>query len=205
MEGSLAPATPEEFFNMKHSSARNVIERCFGLLKLRWAILRSPSYYPVKTHSRIIIACCLLHNLIRREMPTNPLEHQLEIHTAINLNEVDASAVQKIVKTEPLGPNWPNRPKIFGASAHRSIIGKENRKIEDSVRHKVLNFLNRNRPNRPNYLLALELFNKTITLNLTHFIFFLPFSLLRCDALRNEDWLLCLSTLQSSQVPPQHL
>ncbi|MFQ6645869.1 hypothetical protein Gotur_019381, partial [Gossypium turneri] len=29
------PSAPEEFFNMKHASARNVIERCFGLLKLR--------------------------------------------------------------------------------------------------------------------------------------------------------------------------
>ncbi|MFQ6663786.1 hypothetical protein Gotur_031166, partial [Gossypium turneri] len=25
------PSTPEEFFNMKHASARNVIERCFGI------------------------------------------------------------------------------------------------------------------------------------------------------------------------------
>ncbi|MFQ6667270.1 hypothetical protein Gotur_033348 [Gossypium turneri] len=29
------PSTSEEFFNMKHASAHNVIERCFGLLKLR--------------------------------------------------------------------------------------------------------------------------------------------------------------------------
>ncbi|GAV81609.1 LOW QUALITY PROTEIN: DDE_4 domain-containing protein, partial [Cephalotus follicularis] len=42
------PNTPKEFFNMKHSSAGNVIERCFGLLKLRWAILRSPSFYSIK-------------------------------------------------------------------------------------------------------------------------------------------------------------
>ncbi|MFQ6624098.1 hypothetical protein Gotur_004007 [Gossypium turneri] len=28
-------STPAEFFNMKHASVRNVIERCFGLLKLR--------------------------------------------------------------------------------------------------------------------------------------------------------------------------
>ncbi|EOY10236.1 Uncharacterized protein TCM_025594 isoform 2 [Theobroma cacao] len=27
------PSSPEEFFNMKHAAARNVIERCFGLLK----------------------------------------------------------------------------------------------------------------------------------------------------------------------------
>ncbi|PPD67774.1 hypothetical protein GOBAR_DD35349 [Gossypium barbadense] len=41
------PSSPQEFFNMKHASTRNVIERCFGLLKLRWGILRSPSFYPV--------------------------------------------------------------------------------------------------------------------------------------------------------------
>ncbi|PPD94131.1 hypothetical protein GOBAR_DD08836 [Gossypium barbadense] len=40
------PSSPQEFFNMKHASARNVIERCFGLLKHRWGILRSPSFYP---------------------------------------------------------------------------------------------------------------------------------------------------------------
>ncbi|PPE02884.1 hypothetical protein GOBAR_DD00091 [Gossypium barbadense] len=41
------PRTSEEFFNMKHASARNVIERFFRLLKLRWGILRSPSFYPI--------------------------------------------------------------------------------------------------------------------------------------------------------------
>ncbi|XP_061341926.1 protein ALP1-like [Gastrolobium bilobum] len=68
------PTTPHEFFNMKHSSARNVIERCFGMLKGRWAIVRSKSFYPVKTQVRIITACCLLHNHIRREMAFDPLE-----------------------------------------------------------------------------------------------------------------------------------
>ncbi|PPD91801.1 hypothetical protein GOBAR_DD11267 [Gossypium barbadense] len=43
---SYQPSSPQEFFNMIHASARNVIERCFGLLKLRWGILRSPSFYP---------------------------------------------------------------------------------------------------------------------------------------------------------------
>ncbi|KAK3198785.1 hypothetical protein Dsin_022200 [Dipteronia sinensis] len=46
-----APINHEEYFNMKHASARNVIERCFGLLKKRWAILQSPSFYPIKTQS----------------------------------------------------------------------------------------------------------------------------------------------------------
>ncbi|KAJ9556527.1 hypothetical protein OSB04_011141 [Centaurea solstitialis] len=36
------PTNKEEYFNMKHSQARNVIERCFGILKKRSAVLRSP-------------------------------------------------------------------------------------------------------------------------------------------------------------------
>ncbi|XP_061343787.1 uncharacterized protein LOC133289801 [Gastrolobium bilobum] len=75
------PRTPQEFFNMKHSSARNVIERCFGMLKGRWAIVRSKSFYPVKTQCRITTACCLLHNHIRREITMDPLEAaEVNIH-----------------------------------------------------------------------------------------------------------------------------
>nr|XP_043616035.1 protein ALP1-like [Erigeron canadensis] len=43
------PKTPQEYFNMKHSKARNVIERCFGLLKGRWKILASPSFFSIQT------------------------------------------------------------------------------------------------------------------------------------------------------------
>ena len=53
---------------MKHSSARNVIERAFGVLKGRWAILRGKSYYPLQVQCRTILACALLHNLINKEM-----------------------------------------------------------------------------------------------------------------------------------------
>ena len=53
---------------MKHSTARNVIERAFCLLKSRWAILRDKSYYPMQIQCQTILACCLLHNLINREM-----------------------------------------------------------------------------------------------------------------------------------------
>ncbi|XP_008780280.4 protein ALP1-like [Phoenix dactylifera] len=68
------PTTPEELYNMRHSKARNVIERCFGLLKMRWAILRSNTWYPIKTMCRIISVCCLLHNYIRKEMSVDPIE-----------------------------------------------------------------------------------------------------------------------------------
>ncbi|XP_074266140.1 uncharacterized protein LOC141588606 [Silene latifolia] len=69
--GDRQPISAEEYFNMKHSKARNVIERCFGLLKGRWGILRSPSFYSIRTQGRIVQACSLLHNLIRKYMPTD--------------------------------------------------------------------------------------------------------------------------------------
>ena len=59
---------------MKHASARNVIEPCFGDLKMHWTISRNPSFYPIKTQIQIITAWCLLHNLIRREMSIDSVE-----------------------------------------------------------------------------------------------------------------------------------
>ncbi|BFG20828.1 hypothetical protein CerSpe_071020 [Prunus speciosa] len=62
---------------MKHAAARNVIERCFRLLKMRWGILRNPTFFPIETHCEIIATCCLLDNLIRGEMDVDPLESEL--------------------------------------------------------------------------------------------------------------------------------
>lgn len=76
-EGTFVPQNKEEFFNMKHSRARNVIERSFGLLKGRWGILRSASFYPIKVQNRIILACCLIHNFIRDAMTIDPLENEI--------------------------------------------------------------------------------------------------------------------------------
>jgi hypothetical protein len=40
------PSNTKELFNLRHAKARNLIERItFGLLKMRWAILRSNSYF----------------------------------------------------------------------------------------------------------------------------------------------------------------
>ena len=77
---------------MKHSSARNVIERCFGLLKQRWAILRSPSFYPVAIHNNVIIACCLLHNYIIKEMPQGPIDE----HVNAVANEVPGNMIRNV-------------------------------------------------------------------------------------------------------------
>ena len=73
------PKTHEEFFNIKHFVARDVIERCFGVLKLCWAILRSVCFYPVNIQCKLILACCPLHNLLKREMSIDPLEQEFDV------------------------------------------------------------------------------------------------------------------------------
>ncbi|KAK4397555.1 hypothetical protein Sango_1592100 [Sesamum angolense] len=97
--GGGGPQSPQELFNLKHASARNVIERTFGLLKTRWGILRSPSYYPIKAQNRIIMACCLIHNFLRMEMPDDPLE--LEIP---DLSETTMDAGTEFVSTIDTNP-----------------------------------------------------------------------------------------------------
>ncbi|GKD42026.1 ALP1-like protein [Tanacetum coccineum] len=77
------PQSAAKYFNMIHSKARNMIERCFGLLKGRWKILASPSFFPIATQVRIILACCLLHNLIRKYMRVDPQELEQDEKTRI--------------------------------------------------------------------------------------------------------------------------
>ncbi|XP_011093338.1 uncharacterized protein LOC105173334 [Sesamum indicum] len=59
--------TPQDLFNHAHSRLRNVIQHCFGVLKKRFSILQwgMPSYL-LQHQVDLVIACCTLHNFIRR-------------------------------------------------------------------------------------------------------------------------------------------
>ena len=60
-----APIGKKEIFNHAHSSLRNVVERSFGVLKMKWRMLRDVLSYPMEKQTRIIVACMALHNFIR--------------------------------------------------------------------------------------------------------------------------------------------
>ncbi|KAK9285990.1 hypothetical protein L1049_025193 [Liquidambar formosana] len=72
-----APVNAKELFNYRHSSLRNIIERSFGLIKKRWAILRTEPFFDIKVQVKIVIACCTLHNFILNVDPDDLLEHEL--------------------------------------------------------------------------------------------------------------------------------
>ncbi|XP_042012045.1 uncharacterized protein LOC121760450 [Salvia splendens] len=99
--GNAAPQNPKELSNMRHTKARNIIERAFAVLKMRWGILRCASYYPIKTQIRLTMACFLLHNFIRREMSVDPIEAQIESNVEYTTNIHDVDGADFVDHVEP--------------------------------------------------------------------------------------------------------
>ena len=85
------PTYYKELFNLQYSFARNTIEWAFRLLKKRWAILCTTSFYEGKTETRIINACCILHYFIRDEMNEDKLLRAMDLEledVLLNENEI---------------------------------------------------------------------------------------------------------------------
>ena len=59
------PRTAKELFNRRHSSARSIIERTFGVVKARFRILTAMRPYSYKKQCNMVQACFVLHNFIR--------------------------------------------------------------------------------------------------------------------------------------------
>ncbi|MFQ6642881.1 hypothetical protein Gotur_017416 [Gossypium turneri] len=56
----------------------------------------SPSFYPVKVHNRIIIACYLLHNFIQTYMSLDSIEAELGEGLASNVIDDNESNIVNI-------------------------------------------------------------------------------------------------------------
>ena len=60
------PRNAKELFDLKHSSLRTVVERCFGVLKKRFPILVVMPSFHFPYQCELVSCCVLIHNFIRR-------------------------------------------------------------------------------------------------------------------------------------------
>lgn len=65
-QADLRPTDEKELFNLRHSSLRNVVERVFGVLKMRFHILEKRPKYSIQTQIQLVYALVALHNFIGR-------------------------------------------------------------------------------------------------------------------------------------------
>ncbi|RWR90744.1 putative nuclease HARBI1 [Cinnamomum micranthum f. kanehirae] len=86
-----APQTPQELFNLRHSKARNVVERTFAVLKQRFPILKTTLRYPLNTQAKIVVACCVMYNYIKQWNYNDELEEgsvlEMDVDENINVEE----------------------------------------------------------------------------------------------------------------------
>ncbi|KAF8576355.1 hypothetical protein K439DRAFT_1622924 [Ramaria rubella] len=73
------PRNPQELFNLRHTSARNIVERIFGVLKWCFRVLVHPLEYSLAVQARMPAALAAVHNYIRSHDPLE-LEDFEDVH-----------------------------------------------------------------------------------------------------------------------------
>jgi hypothetical protein len=61
------PSGKLETFNYRHSLLRSIVERAFRIMKRRFRILDRMNPYSTDFQLLIIVACCCIHNFIRKD------------------------------------------------------------------------------------------------------------------------------------------
>jgi hypothetical protein len=116
-------ANPQELFNLCHASARNIIERIFGILKNQFAILQhNPSLRPgIQAH--LPAAFAAIHNVICEYDADEILLclGELEVPEDINIDELDLEAVEH---KEELAMGPPNAAEKRRADERRDSIAE---------------------------------------------------------------------------------
>ncbi|KAK3924087.1 Putative nuclease [Frankliniella fusca] len=92
------PGTPGSSYNKLHAKARNLVERCIGVLKCRWRCLLVPIHYHPAKAGRILNACAVLHNLLLENNMPLPVDYEIFIDPVEDpdANPVDPNELQML-------------------------------------------------------------------------------------------------------------
>ncbi|OAY85027.1 hypothetical protein ACMD2_19178, partial [Ananas comosus] len=58
---------PKDLYNHRHAQLKNMVEKTFGILKKWFKILNHATPFPYKVQCMVAMACCVVHNFIRRQ------------------------------------------------------------------------------------------------------------------------------------------
>ncbi|KAL2533425.1 DDE Tnp4 domain-containing protein [Abeliophyllum distichum] len=93
-------------FNFKHSSCRNVIERAFGILKIRWKVVNRMSSYSFPAQTADVVATMKIYNFLRR---LGQIDQGFNlVKTNCNHEEIDMPDEQDQIEEEMNGPQNQN-------------------------------------------------------------------------------------------------
>ena len=111
------PHGKEELFNHAHSSLRNVIERCFGVLKKRFPILQQMPSFDFTKQMFIVVACMTCHNYIRLHGIRDVLfaryaNEDVELEEEDNVNQI---AFEEDIDLSDTNPMYRKRERIASA------------------------------------------------------------------------------------------
>ena len=82
-------STSERIFNYRLSTARRMVENAFGILVSRFRILRDGMQLQPDTVSHVVLACCVLHNFLRRKVNSAARSHSVGPQTSEATQTVD--------------------------------------------------------------------------------------------------------------------
>lgn len=101
-----SPATREELFNLRHASARNIVERIFGVVKRRWRILTSAPEYDLGIQAQIVPGLAAIHNFILKHDPFDLMEYDTAVDREpgvsredLDLGELSTGPADDVEKT----------------------------------------------------------------------------------------------------------
>lgn len=126
------PLNYKELFNLRHAKLRNAIERAFGVLKKRFAIISNATEptYGIKAQKMIIYACIILHNFLMHTDPDEDL-----------IREVDTDLEQNGSNDNNRGPSNNDVEAARGEVIRESIATQMWADYQNNLEHNIQHYL----------------------------------------------------------------